>query len=433
MAAWTRRGVLRAGGLGAGALGLGLGGALLPGRARAAAPADRKLLFVFCHRGWDPAFVFTPPAGAVRADTGSAAASVAGVDFVDNRNRPKVRRFFERWGSESCIINGIEVPSIVHERCQRLLLTGFGDAGRDDWPSILAAAGGDSLGLPYLVMAGVSFTREHTDKVVRVGDDGQLPRLLQGAVTSEMRGLGGLRGPSEAAQAAEQAYIQGRLGRAAAGAGDQAAWAAAQLEALQRVDRLSALRGSVDLSVPGGGCERDLTDDAATVMTAMELGLSRCAMIQSDGWCSNGWDTHTGNDRQALHYDGLFGYLDEIMTDRAGRVSPTGRALADELTIVVLSEMGRSPSPNSAGGKDHWPYTSALLIGAGVRGGQTLGAVDGEGKGVALDLDSGATGAGGELIGAGHFGATLLTLGGVSPGDVGLSQPPIRAALSEEA
>ncbi|MFM2248512.1 MAG: hypothetical protein RL071_4587, partial [Pseudomonadota bacterium] len=72
-------------------------------------------------------------------------------------------------------------------------------------------------------------------------------------------------------------------------------------------------------------------------------------------------------------------------------------------------------------------------IGAGVRGGQTLGAVDGEGKGVALDLDSGATGAGGELIGAAHFGATLLALGGVSPTDVGISQPPIRAALAEES
>ena len=430
MHGWTRRALMQAGGLALG--GLGVGGLMVPRLARAATPADRKLLFVFCHRGWDPAFVFTPPAGAVSADAGSAPAAVGGLRYVHNDNRPQVRRFFERWGSESCIINGIEVPSIVHERCQRMLLTGYGDAGRDDWPSILAAAAGDDLGLPYLVMAGVSFTRAHTDKVVRVGDDGQLPRLLQGSMFSEMRGRTTLRGPAESVQAAEQAYVQARLARAAAGSGDVAAWAAAQRDALVRVDGLSALRGAVDLSVPGGGCERDLADDASTVMTAMELGLSRCAMIQSDGWCSNGWDTHTGNDRQAIHYDGLFGYLDEIMTDRAGRVSPTGRPLSEELTIVVFSEMGRSPSANTAGGKDHWPYTSALLIGAGVRGGQTIGAVDGQGKGVAVDLDTGATGAGGEHIAVGHFGATLLTLGGVNPADVGLTTPPIRAALTED-
>ena len=39
----------------------------------------------------------------------------------------------------------------------------------------------------------------------------------------------------------------------------------------------------------------------------------------------------------------------------------------DELTVVVLSEMTRTPKFNVSGGKDPWPYTSALLLGHGLQ------------------------------------------------------------------
>ena len=420
---WSRRAVL--GGLG----GLGAVAGLQGARpARAAAGADRKFLFVYIHRGWDPAYVFTPPSGSVVADAGAAARSVSGLTYVDNASRPNVRRFFDNWSDEACIINGLEVPSIVHERCQRLLLTGQGGAGRDDWPTLLAAAAGTEMGLPYLLLAGVAFTRNYGDRVVRVGDDGQLPRLLGSTVYGE---LGGMRPPPAATAPAVQPSHQARLERLAAGTDSHAAFSAAQSEGLRRISTISGAGASIDLSLPNYGCERDLTDDAKLAMRSMELGLSRCAMLQSDGVCSEGWDTHTNNAQQGPHFDGLFRYLDEIMAARAGYRSPTGRPLAEELTIVVLSEMGRTPGLGTGGGKDHWPYTSVLLLGAGVAGGQTIGGLDEQGRGMPIDLASGELYAGGDLLGAEGLGATLLTLGGIDPGSAGLSAPPIAAALLE--
>jgi uncharacterized protein (DUF1501 family) len=44
-----------------------------------------------------------------------------------------------------------------------------------------------------------------------------------------------------------------------------------------------------------------------------------------------------------------------------------GGLLSDEVVVVLISEMGRFPQRNTGGGNDHWTYTSAMLVGPGVR------------------------------------------------------------------
>jgi len=58
--------------------------------------------------------------------------------------------------------------------------------------------------------------------------------------------------------------------------------------------------------------------------------------------------------------------------------APEGGSLLDQTTVLVMSEMGRTPIHNAAIGKDHWPVTSAMLVGAGVAGGRVVGATDDE-------------------------------------------------------
>jgi hypothetical protein len=56
--------------------------------------------------------------------------------------------------------------------------------------------------------------------------------------------------------------------------------------------------------------------------------------------------------------------------DRAQRLRAFARdngAGERETLMLVLSEMGRTPSSLPTLGKDHWPVTSAMLLGAGVR------------------------------------------------------------------
>ena len=92
-----------------------------------------------------------------------------------------------------------------------------------------------------------------------------------------------------------------------------------------------------------------------------------------------------------------------------------GGMLADQTTIVVASEMARTPWRNVKNGRDHWPYTSLLLIGAGIRGGQQVGGYNDLMDGVATDLRSGAPSPSGVVITPSNLGATLLTLAGIEP------------------
>lgn len=53
------------------------------------------------------------------------------------------------------------------------------------------------------------------------------------------------------------------------------------------------------------------------------------------------------------------------------------RGLLDSTLVVFLTEFGRTPKINSAGGRDHWGAAGSMFFaGGGVRGGQVIGATD---------------------------------------------------------
>lgn len=57
------------------------------------------------------------------------------------------------------------------------------------------------------------------------------------------------------------------------------------------------------------------------------------------------------------------------------------RGLLEETLIVVMGEFGRTPKLNTQGGRDHWPRVfSAVVGGAGIPGGQVIGASDRTGE-----------------------------------------------------
>lgn len=56
------------------------------------------------------------------------------------------------------------------------------------------------------------------------------------------------------------------------------------------------------------------------------------------------------------------------------------RGLLDRTLVVMLGEFGRTPIINKDGGRDHWPYAmSVMMAGAGIPGGQVIGATDKKG------------------------------------------------------
>jgi uncharacterized protein (DUF1501 family) len=56
------------------------------------------------------------------------------------------------------------------------------------------------------------------------------------------------------------------------------------------------------------------------------------------------------------------------------------RGLLETTLVLVLGEFGRTPKINPGGGRDHWPHAmSVLMAGAGIPGGQIVGATDAKG------------------------------------------------------
>lgn len=92
----------------------------------------------------------------------------------------------------------------------------------------------------------------------------------------------------------------------------------------------------------------------------------------SDG----GWDTHAGQ----------FPALKNNLVPRIDRGLPAlltdleERGLLESTLVVWLTDFGRTPKVNSAGGRDHWASAGfAIMAGAGVPGGSVLGRTDEEG------------------------------------------------------
>jgi uncharacterized protein (DUF1501 family) len=56
------------------------------------------------------------------------------------------------------------------------------------------------------------------------------------------------------------------------------------------------------------------------------------------------------------------------------------RGLLDETLVLVMGEFGRTPKVNKDAGRDHWGRAGSMIFaGAGVRGGNVIGATDKEG------------------------------------------------------
>lgn len=390
--------------------------------ARAAEARNRRFVFVFNDGGWDTGHVFTPWWTVNGADNDPAAApgTAGGISFVDHPSRPQVRMFFEQWGHRTCILNGVEVRSVTHERCRKLVLTGQGALG-DDWATLLASHAPQELPLAHVLIDGPAFSQQYTPNVVRIGDENQLPELLSGQAL--LRSEVPLRPMSTESTALVDAFVHTRAQALVHPLGD------AYAQSLERIARLQE-RTDVDLGVTHGGCERDITADCGLAFTLFSENLSRTAMLRYKGWCAEGWDTHRDIRPQSRNFDDLFGYLHRACMDLSTRQTADGRRLDEDVVFVVFSEMGRAPRLNEWGGRDHWTYTSVMLVGAGIRGGQVLGALDADGRGQPIDLATGEVTASGTPLLPEHLGATLLALGDVDPtphlGDVS----PISAVLA---
>ena len=124
-----------------------------------------------------------------------------------------------------------------------------------------------------------------------------------------------------------------------------------------------------------------------------------------------GWDMHDRyfqimQDRHGWMFDRALSALLDDLHDRG---------LLESTLVVAVGEFGRTPKINEKAGRDHWNTCySALVAGAGVRGGRVIGASDRRGEHpvdrAVTPADLGAT-----ILGRLGFGSADLTGIGLTP------------------
>ena len=369
-------------------------------RSVAASKGSERFLVVYWNDGgWDPAMVFDPHFESDALDRGDCSeASVGGLTFADASDRPSVRSFLETWGSQTAFVNGIAVGSISHAKCTQMMLTGSRSLAAADLPTMIAAQTGSSLALPHLVLSGPRYP----------GDLGAFMVPLSPTMTQTMTGE--IPYPSRYSSTGES-LTRGYLAATASAlsAEDPDPYLDDYTDAIERMSALES--AAADLDIDSDADEDTLLEKG---ISALSMGLSRSLIIQGSLPAYSSWDSHIDNERQQTScYEHNFEQLLALMEKLATASAPSGGSLLDRTTLLVLSEMGRTPVLNNQIGKDHWPYTSAMLVGAGVRGGKTFGVTNEALVGQRIDLSTGEASESGEPLTAASFAAGALRSFGI--------------------
>ena len=300
------------------------------------------------------------------------------------------------------IVRGMTSKEGNHQRAQFLLRTGYSPNPTVQHPTLAAwvnkKLGEPPSGLPGSVSLGGPslgagfFGVQYGPFVVQT--PGQLPQNVAygpGVDDARFEARRGLLDRLEAGFAAQtgDAKIEGR--RALYGKAERLMHATA-LKAFDASEEPEAVRTAFGDTPFGRGC-----------LTASRLVASGVRFVEVT---LDGWDTHQdvfGRTKK------LMGTLDPAMSALLDDLQRRG--LADSTLVVWVGDFGRTPNLNGNEGRDHFPNAwSAVLAGAGIRGGIVHGETDAQGAKVVKDA-----------VTVPNLLATIATALGLDPADVAQS------------
>ena len=393
----NRRSVLKAGLASAGLL------TLPTMRAKASVSgSDRKFLFVRVPHGWDTTRVFTPMfnTSGIAMESDGFTKQVDDIEYVAHDNRPAVDTFFETYGRQTAILNGLIVPSVNHAICDRLLYSDSSTGSSPDWATQIASAQSERYTLPHVLISGRVLAGNRANLIVNVGTEGQMNQLLSGDLMSLADH------DSISPNIVTQAIVSKHLKQSAAALGNPFGEFYEQ-----SMTRIRFMKEISDSGLVNWNTDGSLTSQIHLTRDLFQNELTRCVTLE---FKRESFDSHVDNDsKQSANFEDLFAFLNELMTVLRHTPSATAGTLLDDVCVVVLSEMGRTPYENGGKGKDHWQHTSAMLMGSGIQGGRTYGKFSSLFYGQPLDLHSGEVASAGQDISTRLLGDTLLALGDV--------------------
>jgi uncharacterized protein (DUF1501 family) len=383
-----------------------------PGSASASVPANahagkaKSVILLYMNGGPSHIDTWDPKTGKVAGPAKAIKTNVPGV--MISEHMPQLARM----ANKLAIVRGMTSKEGNHQRAQYLLRTGYSPNPTVAHPSLAAWVakrfGEPTTGLPGSVSIGGPsigagfFGVQYGPFVVQT--PGQLPQNVgygpgvdDARFESRKTLLDGLDA-SFATQTGD-AKIDGR--RQLYGKADRLMHASA-LKAFDASEETEAVRATYGDTPFGRGC-----------LTAARLVASGVRFVEVT---LDGWDTHTDVfDRTKK----LMGTLDPAMS--ALLLDLQRRGIADSTLVVWMGDFGRTPTINGNGGRDHFPNAwSAVLAGAGIRGGVVHGETDADGAKVVKDA-----------VTVPNLLATIATTLGMDPAEMAQSPAGRPIALTD--
>ena len=405
----------------AGLTGLGLsvgeqvmGGPLWGARRAHAQDGTRAPLLLSLHAsgGWDPTSLCDPKG---RESTESL--DPVNRFFVDNIGTPSASSpirwapmganatFFNAHYDKLLIVNGVDTETNNHTSGARYVNCGILEEGHPSLGAMLTAHVGPNLPLGYITNGGYDITRGVVPRT-RLGQLGVINKIAEPDLDGER--------PYhlDEVQAHLEEHRRARLNRLSSRL------------ALPRIKRSVELLGETR----GGQNElRHLKENIPDLNAfstnvgqqgAIALAGYRAGLTAAANLTTGGFDTHGNHDvSQAAAMDRLTSGLMEVWSE----VERHG--LEDEVLIMVTSDFGRTPRYNEGNGKDHWPITSVLFMGAGVVGNRVIGATDAGVRPLLVNPQTLEVDSNGIKINPGHIHATLRARFGLDISDLNAHYP----------
>jgi hypothetical protein len=398
----TRREILRLSSAGvAGASLSGWFGLLADHAARAAAPPKRPKSCILLWMDGGPSHhdTFDPKPDApaeVRGDLKAIATSVPGIQISEKFPR------FAKLMQHAALLRGMSTDEPEHGRARYYVHTGYKPgAGGLRYPMlgsmVSAELGRPDAPLPNFVVTGTLAGK--TSFLTDAGYRGSRHEPL--VLNNPSQGLENLKPVGAADDFDDRASVLDKLEQGFART-SQASAATAHATTFRRTLELmrSDKTRAFDLALESDASRKAYGESKFGQSCLLARRLVEAGVTFVEVYLAN-WDSHG-----KAEADAALGLMTQVDDGLSALVTDLNeRGLLETTLIIWMGEFGRTPKINNKGGRDHWSKAwSSVLVGGGIKGGQTIGKTDGTGTAVSD-----------HPISIKDFMATVCTVLGIDP------------------
>jgi len=325
-------------------------------------------LYVFVHAGggWDPTMFCDPKETNRQVDMSKLKTSSSGnnIKYPDLGEEYKLSSFFDTYGQDLLVINGINTQTNSHRTGTRYFATGKIADGNPSLGALLGAIHLPSSPLAYLGSGGYTGTKGITPKV-SISSSGSLNQIvnpnfnrMEGSnevtfypkeVYEKMKGMR-MERMSSLSSSAKLESVKSSIGQ----------FSDAHLSAINLKKIMQYIPDDINTHPKRSNA---IFNKGRLAIAGYKAGLTVAVSLSTGGF-----DTHSNHDTNHLRsLERLFEGVDLLMQEARSV------GIGNDIVVLMSSDFGRTAKYNGRNGKDHWTTTSYMAMGKGISGNRVVG------------------------------------------------------------